>query len=86
MDKFLDGIMTALQNLASWLLVTFVASSFWLVRRILTNQREIEMLRQEMRFRDETRLRDREDITDMKKNLREVHSMLVEYVTHGDIR
>lgn len=80
MDKFLDRVAEAAQSVIVWLVIGLLSGIWWLVRRILTNQKEIEMLRQEMRFRDETRLRDREDIADIKAQLKEVHAMLITYI------
>lgn len=82
MDKFLDTVFTVLQNLASWVFIAVAGGIWWLVRRILTNQQEIEILRREMAFRDEVRLRDRDDIAEMRNHVKEVRDMLIEYMTH----
>lgn len=57
--------------------VAMVLSGFaWLVRRILTNQKQIELLQREIQMRDERRKEDREFIEssfdDVKSGMKEM--------------
>lgn len=47
-----------------------VAGFIWLVRRVLTNQKQNEMLRREIAMRDERRAEDRKAIEDALKDIK----------------
>lgn len=49
----------------------------WLVRRVITNQRQIELLKSEMRHRDSLRDADRADMSDVKRDVREIRNALL---------
>lgn len=46
----------------------------WLVRRVLTNQRQIELLQSEIRHRDEMRKADREAVKEIKDDVKAMRS------------
>lgn len=55
-----------------WAVVGMLGGIAWLVRRVFTNQKQIEMLSKEVKSRDEMRQRDREDVTAMRQDFREL--------------
>ena len=76
--------MTIFQRMeeASASLTTFIVTSvvggfWWLVRRILTNQKQIEMLQREIQIRDERREEDREALGEVRKDVREIRAKLL---------
>jgi uncharacterized membrane protein (DUF106 family) len=48
-------------------LISFV---IWIVRRVFTNQKQIEMLQREIQFRDESREEDRKLLWDTREDVR----------------
>lgn len=58
-----------LESAASWLTVAVLGGMAWLVRRVFTNQKQIEALEAHLKNRDELRQRDREDIQEVKAKL-----------------
>lgn len=58
-------------------IVTVVGAASWLVRRVITNQRLIEMAMAEIKHRDQLREADRADIADVKKDVREIRNAII---------
>lgn len=54
-----------------------VGAVAWLVRRVITNQKQIELLTAEIKHRDTLREADRADIADVKKDVREIRNALL---------
>lgn len=50
----------------------------WLVRRILTNQAQIELLSKEIDHRDTLRQMDRADITEVKESVKRIEGWIVD--------
>lgn len=46
------------------------AGVMWLIRRVITNQKQIEMLQSEIRHRDELRQADRELLLDARADIK----------------
>ena len=67
----------ASQSLVGWLVVTIAGGVLWTIRRVFTNQKQIELLQKEIQSRDELRTRDREDMQEVKADVKELR---------GDIR
>lgn len=59
------------------LLSAIMSGVFWLVRRVFTNQRQIELLTNEIAHRDELRAGDREDMRDVKASISRIESVLL---------
>lgn len=57
--------------------VSVVGAVSWLVRRVITNQKQIELLKAEIKHRDQLRDADRADIADVKKDVREIRNALL---------
>lgn len=62
------------QSAVSWIVAAILGGMLWLVRRVFTNQKQLELLRQELDTRDELRKRDREDLLEVKSDLKEIRS------------
>lgn len=62
----------ASQSLVGWAVVAIAGGFVWLVRRILTNQKQIELMQAEFQARDELRGRDREDILEVKQDVKDL--------------
>lgn len=59
--------------------VAAVASGVtWLIRRVLTNEKQIALLHQEIKARDERRTEDREIMQEIKSDLKEVKRDIIE--------
>lgn len=50
----------------------------WLVRRVLTNQAEIAMLKQHLESRDQLRSEDREALGDVRESVKRIESWIME--------
>jgi hypothetical protein len=50
----------------------------WLVRRVLTNQAEIAMLRQHLESRDKQREEDREALVELRDDVKEIRSWIMD--------
>ena len=62
----------ASESAIGWAVVGMFGGIAWLVRRVFTNQKQIEMLSKEVKSRDEMRQRDREDVTAMREDFKEL--------------
>lgn len=69
-----ERILSYADNLAVFALTSIVGGIAWLIRRVFTNQKQIEMLSAEIRNRDELRGRDSERISELHKDVRELRS------------
>ena len=61
----------------SGIIAAIIAAGSWLVRRVLTNQRQIELLTAEIKHRDNLREADRADISDVKQDVRDIKNVLL---------
>lgn len=70
------------EQMGSSLLVAAVTSIgggiLWLVRRVLTNQRQIELLQSEIRHRDSIRQIDRAAVQEIKEDVKAMRSEIKE--------
>ena len=55
---------------------SIVALISWLVRRVFTNQKELDLLKQEITHRDNLRLEDSKRIEELHKDVREIREGL----------
>lgn len=76
--KFKDVLATATDSLAAWIAAAVAAGFVWLVRRIFTNQKQIELMQKDLSARDEMRLRDREDILEVKRDVKDLRKDIQE--------
>ena len=71
--------MTFLERLeqasASLVVAAFVGAASgvgWLIRRIFTNQKQIELMQREIEHRDSLRTQDRQELGELREDVREV--------------
>lgn len=57
---------------------SFFAGITWLVRRVLTNEKQIALLQHEIKDRDQRRQEDREIMHEIKNDLKEVKRDIIE--------
>lgn len=75
----LQQIEQAASNLTGWVVTSTAAGLVWLIRRVFTNQKQIEMLQSEIRHRDDLRKQDRamlqetrDDVKELRKEIRDL--------------
>ena len=70
-----------LQDAITYIVVTVIGGLFagvtWLVRRVITHQKQIELLKQELAHREMLRLQDREDLTVIRAKMDATHDLLL---------
>ena len=64
----------ASQSLAGWVVITVAGGFLWVIRRVFTNQKQIELLQTELNNREALRQRDREDLQEVKGDVKELRS------------
>lgn len=72
-----------------YIIASFIAAIFsgisWLIRRVLTNEKQIDLLHNEVKERDVRRQEDREIMNEIKTDLKEVKRDVIElYKTQPD--
>lgn len=73
MSHWADVIEKTAGNFLTWVVVTLAGGAIWLVRRVFTNQKQLEMMQTEIRQREELRQRDRDDIQEVKRDVKEIN-------------
>jgi hypothetical protein len=74
MERFIDfGI-----NLGTAIVTGIAAGVAWLIRRVLTNQAEIALLKQHIDARDKLRDEDREAIGEVRDSVKRIESWIME--------
>jgi uncharacterized membrane protein (DUF106 family) len=67
-----------LNHLISAVISTVVAAVVWLIRTVLTNQKQIMLLQNEIEERDKRRTEDREILKDLQSDVKEVKRDILE--------
>lgn len=79
--SLLDRILGRLEDIIIWvvtgILAAMASGGLWFVRVVLTNQKQIELLRAELKHRDQLRAEDREDIAEIKGAVIKIHDRLI---------
>lgn len=60
----------ALDNISNAIISLLVGAILWLIRVVLTNQRKVALLEQELKLREAAREKDREDINELKNDVK----------------
>ena len=68
-----EGINAAI----SAVVASLVALIGWLIRVVFTNQKQIELLRTEMRHRDQMRNEDREALSDVRESVKRIEGVIM---------
>ena len=74
MDRLFDFGL----NVATAVLGAIAAGVGWLIRRVLTNQAEIALLKQHIDARDKLRDEDREAIADVRESVKRIEGWIME--------
>ncbi|APG47308.1 MULTISPECIES: hypothetical protein [Phaeobacter] len=72
----IERIEQASTGLAVTAMTAAASGAVWLVRRIFTNQKQIEILQQSLEARDKQRDEDREALSDVRTDVREIREFL----------
>ena len=75
--KFVEAINDGMSSVVSWLMVSSLAGIGWLVRRVFTNQKQIEQLQIHLENRDKDRERDREEIRGLRTKVDNIHDNIM---------
>lgn len=67
-------------SLLAGLIATIGGGILWIIRRVLTNQKQIELLQSEIRHRDAIRAGDREVVQEIKNDVKAMRSEISEIV------
>lgn len=73
----LSMVGKVIEDFWSGIVAAIIAAGSWLVRRVLTNQKQIELLTAEIKHRDALREADRADIADVKNDVRDIKNVLL---------
>lgn len=65
-------------SVATYIVVSVIAAAAWVVRRVLTNQTQIEMLQREIQHRDLQRTEDRALIGETRDDVKEIRRVLMD--------
>jgi hypothetical protein len=65
-------------NMATAGLIGIASGVGWLIRRVLTNQEEIALLRSNIEARDKLRDEDREAISDVRESVKRIEGWIME--------
>lgn len=72
-----DYLAGATENVVAWAVTATAGGVVWLIRRVFTNQKQIELLQQELKSRDDMRQRDRDDLKEVKSDVKELGRVLL---------
>lgn len=73
-----DRIEQASVGLAITAVAAIGSGGLWLVRRIFTNQKQIELMQQALAVRDQRRDEDREALAEVRQDIREMRGEIHE--------
>lgn len=70
----MDRIEAAYSSTITWLVTFLLGGIVWLVRRVLTNQAELDILKRELANREQRRQEDRERMAQMESDIRDIRN------------
>ena len=80
----IENIETAISAFWGWIVAAVMGGAVWVVRRVFTNQKQIEMLQREIQVRDERRIADKEtvseikaDVAETRQDVKDIHTLLL---------
>ena len=65
-------------NIGTAVVTAIAGGVAWLIRRVLTNQAEIALLRQHIEARDKVREEDREALNDVRGSVKRIETWIME--------
>lgn len=75
--KMWDRVEQATTNLAVYIITAIGGGFLWLIRTVLTNQRQIALLETEIKHRSQQRDEDREALADVRDSVKRIESKLM---------
>ncbi len=75
---FKEALDHGVQSAVTWIVVGLLGGIGWLVRRVFTNQKQIETLTTAIKHRDEQRARDMDEVRSSFKRVEETQKELQE--------
>lgn len=75
--SWIDRAEQAITNIGTAVIMTIGGACMWMVRTLLTNQRQIALLETEIRHRDRLRAEDREAIGEVRDSVKRIESVLL---------
>lgn len=72
-----ERISAFLDSAAVWLFATIAGGIGYLIRRVFTNQKQIELLQHDLQARDKLRHEDREDMAEIRKSVQRIEGRLM---------
>lgn len=64
-------------SIATYVVVSIAGATAWVIRRVLTNQKQIEMLQREIHHRDQQRTEDRALLGETRDDVKEIRRMIM---------
>lgn len=64
-------------SVATYIVVSIAGATAWVIRRVLTNQKQIEMLQREIHHRDQQRTEDRALLGETRDDVKEIRRMIM---------
>jgi len=70
----MERLETAYSSAITWVVTALLGGIVWLVRRVLTNQAELDILKRELANRERLRQEDRERMAQMESDIRDIRN------------
>ncbi len=74
----MDRIEAITGSALTWLVGAVLGGIGWLIRRVFTNQKQIEALERELASREKLRNEDRERIAGIETDVRQIKNILID--------
>lgn len=72
-----DRISNAIEHALAWAVAAVLGGVWWLIRRVFTNQQQIELMQADLRARDRQRCEDRERMANIERGVDRIESKLM---------
>lgn len=74
----MDRMLSLLENISTYLVTVIIGGVGWLIRRVITNQKQIELLQSELRNRERQREEDRERIARIERGVERIEGWMMD--------
>lgn len=75
--SWIDRAEQAVANIGTAAVMAIGGGFMWMVRTLLTNQRQIALLQSEIHHRDKLRTEDREAISEVRESVKRIETVLL---------
>lgn len=72
-----DQLAAIMNDVRTWIIGAVLGGIGWLVRRVLTNERQIALLEADLRHRDQLRAEDRAALASIRDDLHELRDAVL---------